>query len=131
MMDIGFVADDFKRRFRRNRCRPDQLFPRRLNRRWASRRNPGFDGGFGGFELHPRCRVIDGTRLEVGRWVNAPSREDLGLGVDAAPWLDDRRGGDATQSLTRSDIRGPDRAANEAHQLEVELGNDEAGSGFE
>ena len=130
MRDIGFVSHDFKCGARWDRHLPDELFPRRLDRRRVPRRQLWIARGGLGFQLEARRRVIDGPRLVMRRWMNAPARKNLWLGVDANARFDDRRGREST-GFAAGDVRGADRSADEAHHLQVERGNNQAGGGFE
>src|SRR5438309_592451 len=110
MRDIGFVADDFKDRPRGNRHRPDELFPRRLERGNRVRARFGFGRRRWRFELDPWCGMNHRARLESWRRMDAGTRENLGLRMKAYARLDDRRWDDASAraELAAGDVGGAD-----------------------
>ena len=130
MRDIGFVSHDFKERARWDGHLPDELFPRRLDGRRAPRRPLRIGRGGRGFQLEARRRVIHGAWLETRRRVNARARENFGLGMDSPARFEDRRGREPA-ALAAGDVGGANRAANQAHDLQVGGGDNQAGDGIE
>jgi hypothetical protein len=132
MRDIGFVLHDFKSRARWDWYLPDELLPGRLNGRSAPRRPLRIGRGGRGLQLEARRRVIHGAWLETWRRVNDRARKNLRLGLMAKARLDARRGNDPKGATAAGfDVRGANRAANQAHDLQVGGGDNQAGDGIE
>ncbi len=125
MRNIGFVDRDLNRRLRWNRHRPGELFPGRLDGAGRVRRRPLRNG-----------RRRHTFRFNAWRGVNNRPGQISRLRVNHLPLLIDRLRFDvpspleavplnryAPRSFPTFNIRRPNRAAQQLHQLQIELGD--------